>query len=138
MAVMSVVTLDEKKYGRLLARTLPRPIATEEEYDEMVALASGLMAKGEEALSPEEGKLLELFSLLIEDYDERHYPLGPGDPVGVLRELMEARSLTQKDLWPLFGSKGTASDVLNRKRGISKTQAKRLAEFFHVPADLFI
>jgi len=135
---MSVVTLDEKKYGRLLARTLPRPIATEEEYDEMVALAGALMAKGGEALSLEEGKLLELLGLLIEDYDERHYPLGPGDPAGILSELMEARGLTQKDLWPLFGSRGTASDVLNRKRGISKTQAKRLAEFFHVPADLFI
>lgn len=135
---MTVATLDEKKYGRLLVRTLPKPITTEDEYDAMVALARDLMGKGEEALTPEESKLLELVALLIEDYDERHYPPGPADPVGILAELMDARGLTQKDLWPVFGSKGTASDVLNRKRGISKTQAKRLAAFFHVPADLFI
>jgi HTH-type transcriptional regulator/antitoxin HigA len=51
---------------------------------------------------------------------------------------MEARGLTHKDVWILFGSRGTASDVINGKRSISKTTAKRLAEFFHVSADLFI
>jgi HTH-type transcriptional regulator/antitoxin HigA len=135
---MTVASLDERKYGKLLAKALPKPIANEDEYDQLVALAGRLMEKGEQALSPEEGKLLELLGLLIEDFDDRHYPLGPGDPVAILTELMEARGLTQKDLWPLFGSKGTASDVLNRKRGISKTQAKKLAEFFHVSAELFI
>jgi len=56
----------------------------------------------------------------------------------MLRHLMEARSLTHKDVWPLFGSKGIASEVLNGKRAISKVQARKLAEFFHVSADLFI
>ena len=135
---MTVATLDERKYGKLLAKALPRPIANEDEYDQMAALAGRLMEKGEQALSPEEGKLLELLGLLIEDYDDRHYPLGPADPVAILTELMEARGLTQKDLWPLFGSKGTASEVLSGKRAISKTQAKKLAEFFHVSAELFI
>jgi len=135
---MTVATLDEKKYGKLLAKALPRPVANEEEYDQIVALAGQLMAKGEDALSPEEGKLLQLLGLLIQDYDDRHYPLGPGDPVAVLTELMEAHGLSQKDLWPVFGSKGTASEVLNRKRAISKAQAKKLAEYFHVSADLFI
>jgi HTH-type transcriptional regulator/antitoxin HigA len=41
-------------------------------------------------------------------------------------------------VWPLFGSKGVASEVLNGKRSISKAQAKKLAAFFHVSADLFI
>ncbi|GAC1403196.1 MAG: hypothetical protein NVSMB56_18160 [Pyrinomonadaceae bacterium] len=38
----------------------------------------------------------------------------------------------------LFGSKGRASEAINGKRAISKAQAKALAEFFHVSADLFI
>jgi len=130
--------LDKRKYGKLLAKALPRPIANEDEYDQMAALAGRLMEKGEQALSPEEGKLLELLGLLIEDYDDRYYPLSPADPVAMLAELMEARGLAQKDLWPLFGSKGTASEVLRGKRAISKTQAKKLAEFFHVSAELFI
>jgi HTH-type transcriptional regulator/antitoxin HigA len=51
---------------------------------------------------------------------------------------MEARQLTQKDLWKIFGSKGITSEVFHGKRSISKTQAKKLAAFFHVGADLFI
>ncbi len=101
-------------------------------------LAGQLMDKGEGKLSPEEGKLLELLGILIEDYDDRRYPPGDHDPITVLTELMAARSLTAKDLWPVFGSKGAASDVLNRRRAVSKNQAKKLAQFFHVTADLFI
>jgi HTH-type transcriptional regulator/antitoxin HigA len=51
---------------------------------------------------------------------------------------MEARDLTQKDLWKLFGSKGVTSEVFHGKRAISRTQAKRLADFFHVGVELFI
>ena len=51
---------------------------------------------------------------------------------------MAARNLTQKDLWKLFGSKGIASKVFHGKRAISKTQAKQLAEFFHVSVAVFI
>jgi hypothetical protein len=42
---------------------------------------------------------------------------------------LEARSLTQKDLWKLFGSKGITSEVFHAKRAISKTQAKKRAAF---------
>jgi HTH-type transcriptional regulator / antitoxin HigA len=51
---------------------------------------------------------------------------------------MEARSLTQKDLWKTFGSEGITSEVFHGKRSISKVQARKLADFFHVSADLFI
>jgi HTH-type transcriptional regulator / antitoxin HigA len=56
----------------------------------------------------------------------------------MLHHLMEARNLTQKDLWKVFGSKGITSEVFHGKRSISKTQAKKLAAFFHVSAGLFI
>jgi HTH-type transcriptional regulator/antitoxin HigA len=49
---------------------------------------------------------------------------------------MEARNLTQKDLWKTFGSKGVTSEVFQGKRSISKGQAKKLAKFFHVSAAL--
>ena len=130
--------MDPVKYGKLLVKVLPRPIATEREYEHALKLAGQLMEKGERKLSPEEGKLLELLGILIEDYDDRRYPLGDHDPITVVTELMAVRSLTAKDLWPVFGSKGAASDVVNRRRAFSKSQAKKLAQFFHVTADLFV
>ena len=81
------------------------------------------------------------FSLLvhlIEQFENKQYPLERASAHEVLPHLMEARGLTHKDIWPLFGSKGVASEVLNGKRVISKAQAKKLAEFFHVSAELFL
>jgi HTH-type transcriptional regulator/antitoxin HigA len=51
---------------------------------------------------------------------------------------MESRGLRQRDLLPVFGSSSVASDVINGKRMLSKTHVRKLAEFFHVPAGLFI
>jgi HTH-type transcriptional regulator / antitoxin HigA len=132
------LAIDTKKYARLLTRTLPIPIETEAEYERLLTQAEALMEKDEDALSPEENKLLALLVTLIEHYEEQHYPITGGNPREVLRHLMEARKLTHKDVWPLFGSKGIASEVLNGKRAISKAQAKKLAEFFHVSPALFI
>ena len=128
--------LDEKSYGQLLQRTLPRVIRTDEECER---LTNELLRLDErEDLSPEKKELAELLTMLIEEYEERRYPIRKATPRQALQHLMEARNLTQKDLWRLFGSKGTASEVLHGKRSISKAQAKRLAEFFHVSVELFI
>jgi HTH-type transcriptional regulator/antitoxin HigA len=134
----TAVALDAKKYARLLKGTLPAPIKTHAEYERMLAQVELLMRKGDAALSREQQALLELLAILIEQYEERHYPIATAGPHDVLRHLMDANGLTQKDLWPLFGSKGIASEVINGKRAISKTQAKKLAAFFHVSPALFL
>ena len=51
---------------------------------------------------------------------------------------MAARDLKQSDLLPIFKSKGIASEVINGKRGISKAQAKALAEYFNVSVEVFL
>lgn len=76
--------------------------------------------------------------MLIEEYEGRRYPIRKASPARTLQQLMEVRGLTQKDLWKTFGSKGITSEVFHGKRAISKMQAKKLAEFFHVRAELFI
>jgi HTH-type transcriptional regulator/antitoxin HigA len=112
-------------------------IETEEENERMLAIVEELMGKGEN-LSPEEEKLLKLLAKLIEDFEKEYYNPVEASPLEVLQHLMESRGLTQTHLWEIFGSKGIASEVLNDKRGISKSHARALANYFHVPADLFI
>lgn len=116
---------------------MPVVIETEDENERMLATVERLMEKGEN-LSPEEEKLLKLFARLIEDFEERYYHPKDADPLEVLQHLMEARGIKQAQLLEVFGSKGIASEVLNGKRGISKTHARALANYFHVSADLFI
>jgi len=132
----NTAVIDEKRYGKLLLRILPRPIQTEKEDQRAVALLQELDLR--EDLSPEEEQLAELLTLLIEDFEERRYAMKPAPPLEMLEVLMEDRGLRHKDIWPVFGNKGLASEVLNGKRAISKAQAKKLAEYFHVPVELFI
>ncbi|MBZ5702912.1 MAG: transcriptional regulator [Acidobacteriia bacterium] len=128
--------LDEKTYGLLLRRTLPRVLHTDEECERLTAELLRLDER--EDLTPEEKELAELLTVLIDEYEERRYPIRKASPQQTLQHLMEARKLTQKDLWKIFGSKGITSEVFHGKRSISKAQAKRLAEFFHVSTELFI
>lgn len=136
MSSTTTIDLNEETYGQLLRRTLPHVIRTEEEHER---LANELLRLDErENPSAEERELAELLTVLIDDYEERRYPIRKAEPRQTLRHLMEARGLTQKDLWKVFGSKGITSEVFHGKRAVSKAQAKRLATFFHVGADLFI
>ena len=132
-------SIDLKRYGRLLARTVPRVIATEEENDRAIAIVESLMEKGERNMTPEEDALLDLLANLIRDYEDSAYPPWPKSaPHEMVAFLLEQRNLGPSDLWPVIGSKGRVSEILSGKRPISKGQAKKLAEFFHVRADLFL
>jgi HTH-type transcriptional regulator / antitoxin HigA len=132
----TTVGLDEKTYRQLLGRALPRVIHSAEDYDRLM----NELLRLDEQVHPsrEEEELAELLTILIGEYEERRYPIRQATPQQNLRHLMEARSLTQKDLWKVFGSKGITSEVFHGKRAISKAHAKRLAGFFHVSVELFI
>src|SRR5205809_5964081 len=133
----SVIEVDAKRYGRLLARKLPAVIRTEEENERLIAELEDLDRRHDE-LSPEEREYSELLTVLIEAFEEANYALEGSTPDSRLRSLMEEHSLRQRDLLEVFGSLGIASEVVSGKRAISKAQAKKLAEIFHVPADLFL
>ena len=138
MTATAKVRVDPKKYGRLLSRTLPMVIETEEENERMLAAVERLMAKGEKNLTPEESHLFKLMVHLIEDFEEREYSIPNTRPHEILQHLLAARDLRQSDLLPIFGSRGYISDVVNGKRGISKVHAKELGQFFHVSPELFL
>jgi HTH-type transcriptional regulator/antitoxin HigA len=130
--------MNSAAYGKLLAKTHPRPIHTEEDYDRMIGKIGALMERGEENLSPEETSLLEMMSILVERYEQERYPLRPSKPDEILQFLMEQRGLQQRDLAKVLGSKSHLSEILNGKREPSKEQARKLGEFFHVSPALFI
>jgi HTH-type transcriptional regulator/antitoxin HigA len=123
-------------YARLLAKFLPKPIQSERELEAATVLLLELDERND--LSPEEEALAEVLTVLIEDYEDKHYSLPDVPPHESLHALMEDRGLKHKDIWPVLGNKGSATEILSGRRSISKAQAKRLADFFRVPVDLFI
>jgi HTH-type transcriptional regulator/antitoxin HigA len=132
-----MATLTEAAYGKLLSQAKPRVIRTKAENARALAELEALDALGR-PLKREEEALADLLTVLIQQYEEASYLLGHASPLDALRDFMEVRNLRQPDLVPIFGASSVASDVLNGKSAISKTHARKLAEFFHVLVSLFI
>jgi HTH-type transcriptional regulator/antitoxin HigA len=124
------------QYTRLLTGFSPVAIENNAEHVRALRAAAALIERQDR--SSAETLLLKLLAVLIENYEQKHYSMGEVSPLDALQELMRSREMKAKDLWPLFGSKGIASDVLNGKRGISKEAAKKLGEVFHVSPAVFI
>ncbi len=134
---MSTAILDERKYRELLGDVLPVVIRTEDEHRRLLGAVTLLMEKPDEAISEEEGRLLEILSMLIEEYEDRVHPLPKAEPHKMLNHLLQERQLKPSDLSAIL-PKSRVSEILSGKRGISKSQARRLAELFRVPVDLFL
>ena len=132
----TTIELTEAVYAQLLAKSLPRPIGTEAEHLRLTRILLELDERDD--LSPEEEALAEMLTLLVEDYEEKAHPFPAVAPHEALQALMEDRGLKHKDIWPVLGNKGAATEILNGRRAISKAQAKRLAAHLRVPVELVL
>jgi HTH-type transcriptional regulator/antitoxin HigA len=130
--------IDPRKYRRLLRKAAPAVVETQDEYEQMLVQFEHLMDKDDTSISPEEGRLLKLLAMLLEEYEDRNIPLPRCRPDRMLRHLLAEKGLRHSDLWPVIGSKSRVSEIIKGSRSISKSQAKKLAAFFHVPVELFI
>src|SRR5580704_6578395 len=135
MEAMSTAT-SQPEYATLLAKTLPAVIHSEKENEHYTALLEELDHKPEK-LTPAEQRLAELLTLLIEDFEEKHYALKPATGIEALEELIEANRLKQKDLVDVFGTPSIVSEVLNGKRRLTTEHIRRLSRRFHVSPELF-
>ncbi len=132
-----IVRLNPQRYAELLALTLPTIIETEPQHERLLSVAEKLIEKGAQR-TVEETALLKLLVHLIQSYEQKAFQPEMATPHEALCELMAARELKQSDLLPIFKSKGIASEVINGKRGITKAQAKALAEYFNVSVEVFL
>ncbi|MBP9218594.1 MAG: hypothetical protein KBD39_04010 [Sterolibacterium sp.] len=82
--------------------------------------------------SPEADEM-EVLVALVESYENKHYPIGPADPVEAIKFRMEQQGLAPKDLEPYIRSSGRVSEVLNRKRALSLRMVKRLHDGLRIP-----
>jgi HTH-type transcriptional regulator/antitoxin HigA len=122
-------------YGSLLSVTKPVVIHDEGQNDTFVARLEELTSK--QVVTPAEEKLIELLTVLIENFEAQHYPVQGSGPLDVIRHLMEENHLRQKDLVDVFGTESIVSDVLNGKRDLAKDHIRKLSERFGVSPALF-
>jgi HTH-type transcriptional regulator/antitoxin HigA len=85
-----------------------------------------------------EGDELEILGILIDDYENKHFPVELPDPIEAIKFRMDQLGYTQKDLSNILGQKSRASEILNRKRKLTIEMIRKLHEFLHIPTDVLI
>ncbi len=113
----------------------PKVITSDAQNERYISALLELEKK--ERLTAKEKEFAELLTVLIEAYEDEHYPIRDASPVEVLMHLMEANNLKQKDLAPLLGSESVVSEVLRGKRELNKHHIERLSKRFGVSPAVF-
>jgi HTH-type transcriptional regulator/antitoxin HigA len=122
-----------EKYA--LEVSAPSPIASERQHEQYLDVLDRLLSKDNS--TREEEKYAEILVTLIEAYERKHHSIPDASAVEVLRTLMEANDLRQKDLVPIFGSESIVSEVLHKKRGLTRSHIEKLSERFNVSPAVF-
>jgi HTH-type transcriptional regulator/antitoxin HigA len=66
-----------------------------------------------------EGDEAEIRSLLIENYENEHYPIEAPDPIEAIKIRMEELNMRQQDLVGILGGKSRVSEILNKKKRLT-------------------
>ena len=112
-----------------------KPIRTEDDYEEMLARIDAIFDAEPDT---EEGDELDVLFLIVEEYERKHHPIEPLDPIEFIRCTMELRGVGQKELAKLLCSRSRASEILNRKRPLSLEHIRKIAVAWNVPAEAMI
>ncbi|CAG0937185.1 hypothetical protein TFLX_06098 [Thermoflexales bacterium] len=113
----------------------PKVIKTQADYRAALAHLETLMNAQPSTPQAEE---LELFAVLIENYEQEHFPIGLPDPVEAIKFRMEQQGLTRKDLEPFIGNQSKVSEVLNRKRPLSVAMIRALHTGLGIPSEVLL
>ncbi|WFQ80298.1 transcriptional regulator [Xenorhabdus sp. SF857] len=114
-----------------------KPIRTEQDYQDALKAIAPLFDNQPGTGTPE-FDYMEVMVLLIEAYEEKHYPIDPPDPIEAIKFRMEQSGLTVKDLEPAIGKSNRVYEVLSRKRNLTLPMIRNLHGMFGIPADILI
>jgi HTH-type transcriptional regulator / antitoxin HigA len=120
-----------------MARKAIRPIRNETEYEAALDEIERYFENEPKRGTPAADRF-DLLALVIEDYERKHWPIDPPDPVEAIRYRMELGGFTQADLGRLLGSRQRASDILSRRRPVTMEMAWKLNREWDIPAEAFL
>jgi HTH-type transcriptional regulator / antitoxin HigA len=110
-----------------------------ENADHIASIVDLLLKATSEANAPAALlRLLDALSDWLSEFERTHVDTSYASPSELLRHLMEANELRQKDIAPIFGGQSVVSDVLSGKRAINARQALQLGERFKLSPLAFI
>ena len=112
-----------------------RPLHTEIDYHQALSRIEQLF---DSVKGTVEGEELEVLSILVEDYEQRHFPIDSSDPLDAIRFRMDQIGLNQNDLAKIIGSRSRASEIMTGKRRLSLRMIRLLHDKLNIPAESLI
>ena len=85
-----------------------------------------------------EGDEAEILSILIEKYEDEHYPIGPPDPIEAIKFRMDQLDLKKSDLAKIIGYKSRVSEIFSRKRKLTLQMIRKLHDTLKIPYESLI
>ena len=110
-------------------------IKTEEEYNKALKRLEAIF---DASVNTPEGDEAELLGILIEKYEDEHYPIEAPDPIEAIKFRMEQLDMDKKDLAKVIGYKSRVSEIFTRKRKLNLKIIRRLHEKMNIPYDSVI
>ena len=140
---MTVIATDLQKQWSALAEPLRRRLApiltirTEQEYDQGVARLNELIDEvGTDEAHPLYS-LLDTLSIVLQAYEDTHYPIPDCEGADVLAYLLEEHGLSESDL-PEIGPQHIVRDILDGQQELEIRQIRALANRFQVSPSAFV
>ena len=84
------------------------------------------------------GDRFEILMMLVERYEQEHYPIAPPDPIEAIKFRMEQQGKTPKDLAPMIGNTSRVYEVMSRSRALTLRMIRNLNAGMNIPADVLI
>ena len=112
-----------------------KPIKTEQDYNEALKRLENIF---DAPVNSKEGDEAEILSLLIENYENKFYPIDAPDPIEAIRIRMEEMNIKQKDLVGVIGGKSHVSEILNKKKRLTVEMIRKLEELLHISASILV
>ena len=112
-------------------------LQNEEEYDMATARIYELM-QTDLAPNSEDSHELQLLALIVEEYENKHYPVPPPDPIEAIKFRLEQLGLSEADLNKILGGRQRKHDIMHKKRKLSLPMIRKLNEHLRIPAETLI
>ena len=112
-----------------------KPIKTKKDYQQALDRLELIF---DAKKGTEEGDELEILGILIDQYENEHFPIGLPDPIEAIKFRMEQLGYTQTDLAKVVGLKSRASEILSGKRKLSLDMIRQLHDKLNIPTDVLI
>lgn len=105
-------------------------IKTEEDYNQALKRLEVIF---DAPIDSPAGDEAELLGILVERYEDEHYPIEAPDPIEAIKFRMEQMDMNNQDLAEVIGYKSRVSEIFNRKRKLTLKMIRNLHKKLKIP-----